>query len=127
MANDRDTHTLKQRTRRNERVSKAQCADCNGPLAKGDQYRCEACREKRRVKPTVDPITVYDLFCKFVKEPAVLKLGDRFIAGEWVSIGELKGTVVCRGEKKAIQVICEGTSWGDVMSQLEKANTRWVR
>ncbi len=47
-----------------------------------------------------------------VREPAVIKLGDRHIAGRWETIGEVTpdGHILA-GERKAIQVLGTGPSW----------------
>lgn len=114
----------KSRVRREERVKTQKCADCGQPIdISAVVYRCLVCTEKRRkTKEQIDAITIYDALCKLVKEPAVLKLGDRFIVGIWIPTAELDETsnVILKGKPKAVQIYYEGTSWEDVKQYLDK-------
>lgn len=47
-----------------------------------------------------------------LREPAVLRLGDRCVIGCWVPICERKeGNLICLSKSEGIQVVVESGSW----------------
>lgn len=60
------------------------------------------------------PENIYDkLLDMNILEPAVIKLGTRFVVGRLEKVNNIdeKSKVVCPGEKHAIVVLGEGKSW----------------
>lgn len=49
------------------------------------------------------------------KDPVALKLGERFVLGEWVSLSQLRDGGILRSKERGIHVLGEGASWDDAM------------
>lgn len=62
---------------------------------------------------------VYDaLIAMGVREPAVVQLGERCVAGRWEEISErLEGDYICRAGKVAIIVLGQAATWSEAHAQ----------
>lgn len=66
--------------------------------------------------------SLYDWLLKMgVREPAVLRLGERCIAGRWEVLSEqLPNGHICRTGRVGVHVIGEGDTWNSAHAMAEK-------
>lgn len=51
---------------------------------------------------------------KGVSDPVLMRLGDRYILGFWVPLGELYGALIVRSKSQGVSVIAEAEcGWDD--------------
>lgn len=60
----------------------------------------------------VTPEEIYDkLLAGGIKDPVCLRLGDRYVIGQWEKTREEIGGYICHSRAKAILVLGEGDNW----------------
>lgn len=58
---------------------------------------------------------LYDLACTKWKSPAIVQMGDEYLVGEWVSLGEYNAALCMflSGDKQGVRVHGRGSSWDE--------------
>lgn len=49
------------------------------------------------------------------KDPTALKLGDRFVLGEWLPLAQIRDGGILQCKERGIKVLGEGASWEDAL------------
>lgn len=56
---------------------------------------------------------VYDLALSKMKDPAVVKMGNLCIVGEWVKLSEFDGNTILKTKLSGVRVLGTGATWDE--------------